>query len=242
MGAAAKHYTIGLVVLALLVSATRVVIDIEDTVAYVLCAVAAGVSGAWFLLCPDMYAAPQFLAVSLLTLYQSHFVIEEKEAKPWIEWIICGVAVMIFVSDFYLWVAAAPTTTAAVAPNPGADARHLHAVITNAMVASMGYVPVYGAGLFKIKQTWLIGVLVVLQMGLGMTEQIRMRQTAGMMRTTHPAIKCLPLLYLPATFWPLFGAFLFANIVFYARVRARIAQSATTTGDRPSDEPQAHSV
>jgi hypothetical protein len=240
MGGGIKHYAIGLVVLTLLVSATRVVIDIEDTVAYVLCAVAAGVSGTWFLLCPDVYAAPQFLAVSLLTLYQSHFVIEEKEAKPWIEWIICGVAVMIFVSDFYLWIAAAPTTTAAAAPNPGADAKHIHAVITNAMVASMGYVPVYGAGLFKIKQTWLLGVLVVLQMGLGMTEQIRVRQTASMMRTTHPAIKCLPLLYLPAAFWPLFGMFLFANIVFYARVRARIAKSSLASD--PVPDPTTHSL
>lgn len=208
-----KHYILSSILCIILFVATRIVIDIGETVAYVLCAVASGISAAWYLYYyPEAPESAHFLAISVITLYQSHFVIEHLHAEWWLEWFMCGVAASVYLADFYVWylVSSGDRTTA---PE---DARRFHGMISNIILIAMGYIPLHGAGLFKIKDDFMLLGLVVLQWGLGITETQRNIRT-HQFSTPHPAIKCLPLLYLPPPLWPIFGVFLVVNILVIYR-------------------------
>lgn len=201
---------------AVLLLATRVVIDIGETQAYVFCAIAAGLSGAWFLCDPEAAPASHLLSISVVTLYQSHFVIEDVHALWQLEWFMCGVVGSVYVADYYVWYLAA--THDDTAP---ADARIWHGPMCNFCLASMAYIPLHGSGLFNLRQPILILVFFAIQAALAYTEVRRNIRTAQF-STPHPALKCLPLLYLPPHLWPLLLFFLFVNILFiYGDFRSR---------------------
>ena len=213
MGTDQKHYVISAVIACILLLATRVIIDIGETVAYVLCAVAAGVSLLWYALAPDAAAPMHFLGISLVTLYQSHFVIEHVHAEWWLEAFMCTVAVVVFCVDYYIWYLSMNRTT-----DIPKDARQWYHVMANVVIASMAYVPLHGAGMFNIKHTGLLGVFALLQFGLGITEN-RRNIPPNFFRMPNPAIKCMALLYLPPRDWPFFGAFLLFNIIGIRRMK-----------------------
>lgn len=193
----------------LLLAATRVIIDIGETEAYVVCAVCAGITGVWFLVDQMQTPPAHLLAISLLTLYQSHFVIEDVHALWELEWFMCGVVTGVYLADYYVWYLAARCETSGAS----GDARRLHGLVCNLCLASMAYIPLHGAGLFNIRETRLLVVFVFLQSALAFTESRRNIRTSQF-STPHPAIKSLPLLYLPPHLWPLLAFFVLINLLF----------------------------
>jgi len=219
-----KHYIASFAISTILLLATRVIIDLGEVAAYVLCAVAAGASLTWYFITPESSnAAPtHFLAVSLATLYQSHFVIEHVHAEWWLEAFMCSVAVVVFSIDYYIWYLSGDRTV-----EIPQDARRWYHVIANVVLGGMTYIPLHGAGMFNVKHTGLLGILAMLQFGLGITENMR-NIPSNFFRMPNPAIKCLALLYLPPRDWGFFAFFLFVNmLVIWRRNKKRDKEGGT---------------
>jgi hypothetical protein len=224
-----KHQLgLSLLIIIMLLAATRVAIEIEDTVAYVLCAVAAGMSGAWFLMDPSAPAASQLLAISLHTLYQSHFVIEEMEADWWLRWFMFSMVLIVYLVDYFIWRRHATGTLDGFMDN---DALKKYTLIANLLLAMMGYFPLYGAGMFRINKSMLIAVLAALQFALGATESLRRRSLPVTMPCTHVALKCLPIMYLPPAMWTAFGLFVAINVSALVRMRRSADENVDTEKD-----------
>lgn len=197
-----------------LVAASRVIIDVGETVAYVVCALCVGVSFALFVSTEveKAYMASHLLAVSSVTLYQSHFVIEDVHALWQLKWFMLAVTASVYFADYYAWYLVASGAEISL------DARRWYGPFANIFLGAMAFIPLHSAGLFNIKQTHLLAVFAALHAGLGATEVQRGIHTFKL-STPHPALKCVPLLYLPPQFWPVLGAFLAVNLYFVYRTR-----------------------
>lgn len=209
------NYATAFVVSAFLIAASRVIIDIGETVAYVICALCVGVSFALFVShskIESAYLASHLLAISSVTLYQSHFVIEDVHALWQLKWFMLVVTVLVYFSDYYAWYLVASNAEISQ------DARRWYGPFANLFLGVLAFIPLHSAGLFNIKQTHLLAVFAALHIGLGVTE-VRRGQLTFKLSTPHPALKCVPLLYLPPQFWPVFGVFLVSNLYFTYRTR-----------------------
>lgn len=198
-----------------LIAASRVIIDVGETVAYVVCAVCVGVSFALFVSTEfeKAYLASHLLAVSSVTLYQSHFVIEDVHALWQLKWFMLAVTVLVYLADYYAWYLVVSRAQLS------GDARRWYGPFANLFLGAMAFIPLHSAGLFNLKQTHLLAVFAILHAGLGATEVQRGIHTVRL-STPHPALKCVPLLYLPPQFWPVMAVFLVANLYFVYRKRS----------------------
>lgn len=205
-----------LLVLMLLL-ATRVFVDFDEDLAYIVCGLCVGISGGLFLIYPEASEYVHILSISLVTLYQSHFVLEEANAAIQLQVLMATVVVGVYIADYYVWYIAWSHSD----NESSKEARKWHGPICNLLLGFMAYIPLPGAGMFNVKNPYYLLVFAALQLSMSVTEGMRNIRVCQF-STPHSALKCLPLLYLQPWLWCIFVVFLKLNCIFLYLDRKKI--------------------
>jgi hypothetical protein len=228
-----KHHTFGyvtsLLTLILELISTQIVIDIDDKASYVICTLCAVASLLWYEITRAELAA-HFVGMTLVTWYQSYFIIEHIHAEWWLESLMMLAVGVVYTTDYYL------TSLKSIESSCPADLRDSYGYIAGFVLIAIAFIPMHGAGLFNLQNPLYLVAFLIIWPPLAYTESQRRVSRGLEVCLPHSAIKCLPLFTLSSNHWLSFSMIILINFT-HRPISAKHAAAAEShnEGDAHSD-------